>query len=81
MDNVKNVREQIIGIIAKTLEIGVSKISDNSSIGDFPAWDSLGHMNLLQNIQDEFEVEFDPEEIIDLEDVNDIVKAVEKKLQ
>lgn len=78
MDNVK---EKIIGIIANTLEIGVSEINDNSSIGDFPAWDSLGHMNLLQNIQDEFDIELDPEEIIELEDVQDIVKAVEAKLQ
>ncbi|WP_298074933.1 acyl carrier protein [uncultured Bacteroides sp.] len=78
MDNVK---EKIIGIIADTLEIGVSEINDNSSIGDFPAWDSLGHMNLLQNIQDEFDIELDPEEIIELEDVRDIVKAVEAKLQ
>lgn len=78
MDNVK---EKVIGIIANTLEIGVSEINDNSSIGDFPAWDSLGHMNLLQNIQDEFDIELDPEEIIELEDVQDIVKAVEAKLQ
>ena len=70
MDNVKG---KIIGIIANTLEIGVSEINDSSSIGDFPAWDSLGHMNLLQNIQDEFDIE--------LEDVQDIVKAVEAKLQ
>ena len=78
MDNVK---EKIIGIIADTLEVGASEINDNSSIGDFPAWDSLGHMNLLQNIQDEFDIELDSEEIIELEDVRDIVKAVEAKLQ
>ena len=78
MDNVK---EKIIWIIADTLEVGASEINDNSSIGDFPAWDSLGHMNLLQNIQDEFDIELDPEEIIELEDVRDIVKAVEAKLQ
>ena len=79
--NMSNIKEKIIEIIATTLEVGVSEINDSSSIGDFPAWDSLGHMNLLQNIQDEFEIEFDPEEIIDLEDVSDIVKAVEGKLQ
>lgn len=78
MDNVK---EKIIEIIANTLDVRVSEINDSSSIGDFPAWDSLGHMNLLQNIQDEFDIELDPEEIIELEDVQDIVKAVEAKLQ
>lgn len=78
MDNVK---EKIIEIIANTLDVRVSEINDSSSIGDFPAWDSLGQMNLLQNIQDEFDIELDPEEIIELEDVQDIVKAVEAKLQ
>lgn len=77
----ENIKEKIIDIVASVLEVEVSKVSTNSSIGDFPAWDSLGHMNLLQSIQDEFEIEFDPEEIIELEDVDDIVKAVEAKLQ
>ena len=74
------VKEKVIEIIAGVLEIQPSEITLESTVGDFPTWDSLGQLNILQNVQDEFEVEFEPEEMMDIEDVNDIIKAVESKL-
>ncbi len=76
-----DVKEKIIAIMADTLEVDANEITLNSTVGDFPTWDSLGHMNLIQSIQDEFDIEFEPDEIIDIEDVNDIIKAVEAKLR
>jgi acyl carrier protein len=74
-----NVKEKVIRIIASVLEVEPSEITLESSIGDFPKWDSLGNLTILQNIQDEFDIELDPDEIIDLEDVNDIINIVEEK--
>ena len=74
------VKEKVIEIIAGVLEVQPSEISLESTVGDFPTWDSLGQLNILQSVQDEFEVEFEPEEMMDIEDVNDIIKAVESKL-
>lgn len=74
------VKEKVIEIIAGVLEVQPSEITLDSTVGDFPSWDSLGQLNILQSVQDEFEVEFEPEEMMDIEDVNDIIKAVESKL-
>lgn len=74
------VKEKVIEIIANVLNVKSSEITLESTVGDFPTWDSLGQLNILQNVQDEFEVEFEPEEMMDIEDVNDIIKAVESKL-
>ena len=74
------VKEKVIEIIAGVLEVQPSEISLESTVGDFPTWDSLGQLNILQSVQDEFGVEFEPEEMMDIEDVNDIIKAVESKL-
>jgi acyl carrier protein len=76
-----NVKEKVISIIAGVLEVEPSKITLESSIGDFQKWDSLGNLTILQQIQDEFDFELDPDEIIDLEDVNDIINIVEEKIQ
>lgn len=76
-----NVKEKVIRIIASVLEVEPSEITLESSIGDFPKWDSLGNLTILQDIQDEFDIELDPDEIIDLEDVNDIINIVEEKTQ
>lgn len=32
---------------------------------DIEAWDSVGHMGLIAAIEDEFEIMFDPDDIID----------------
>lgn len=74
------VKEKVIEIVAGVLEVQPSEITLESTVGDFPTWDSLGQLNILQSVQDEFEVEFEPEEMMDIEDVNDIIKAVESKL-
>lgn len=74
------IKDKVFEIIANVLNVNASEITLDSTVGDFPSWDSLGQLNILQSVQDEFEVEFEPEEMMDIEDVNDIIKAVESKL-
>lgn len=74
------IKEKVFEIIANVLNVNVEEINLESTVGDFPSWDSLGQLNILQSVQDAFEVEFEPEEMMDIEDVNDIIKAVESKL-
>lgn len=75
-----NAKETIVNLISSIFEVSVEDVTMESSIGDFPKWDSLGHMNLMTAIQDELDIEFEPEEMIEIEDVEDIVKLVESKL-
>ena len=74
------IKDKVFEIIANVLNVNVTEITLESTVGDFPSWDSLGQLNILQSVQDEFDVEFEPEEMMDIEDVNDIIKAVESKL-
>ena len=73
-------KDKVIEIIANVLEVKPEEITLESTVGDFPTWDSRGQLNSLQSVQDELDVEFEPEEMMDIEDVNDIIKAVESKL-
>ena len=72
--------EKIINIVASTGEVEASEVNGDSTVGDFPAWDSLGHLAILTAVEEEFDISFEPEEMMELEDVNDIVKAVEEKI-
>lgn len=74
------VKEKIFEIIARVCEVSVSAITLNSTIGDFPAWDSMGHLTILSSVEEAFEINFEPEEMMELEAASDIVKAVEEKL-
>ena len=78
-DNMETL-EKVIEIVASTCEVDKSEVTGDSTVGDFPAWDSMGHLSILTNVEEAFDICFEPEEMMELEDVNDIVKAVEEKL-
>lgn len=75
-----NVEEQVKAIVAQVSEVEVSEVTNESAIGDFPAWDSMGQMAILQQVEEAFGISFEPEEMMEIEDVNDIVTAVEGKI-
>ena len=72
--------EKIIEIVATTCDVDKSEVTENSMVGDFPAWDSVGHLSILSNVEEAFDISFEPEEMREIEDVKDIVKAVNSKL-
>lgn len=72
--------EKIIEIVASTCEVEKSEVSEKSMVGDFPAWDSVGHLTILSNVEEAFDISFEPEEMMEIEDVKDIVEAVNAKL-
>lgn len=75
-----NVKETVIDIVAKVCETEPSNVTLKSTIGDFPGWDSMGHLTILQQVEETLNINFEPEEMMDLEDVNDIVEAAKSKL-
>lgn len=74
-----DILEKVIDIVATTCEVDRSEVTVDSTVGDFPAWDSIGHLTILSTIEEEFGISFEPEEMMEIEDVNDIVKAIEAK--
>ena len=76
-----DVKAKVFEIVAQVCDTDVANVTMESTIGDFPSWDSMGHLTILQQVEEECEVSFEPEDMMDLEDVSDIVKAVEAKRQ
>ncbi|MBO7562768.1 MAG: acyl carrier protein [Bacteroidales bacterium] len=75
-----NVLEQVIEIVASVCEVDKTEVTPESTVGDFPAWDSMGHLSILSQVEETFGISFEPEEMMELEDVSDIVKAIENKM-
>lgn len=72
--------EKVIEIVATTCEVEKSEVTEKSMVGDFPAWDSVGHLSILSNVEEAFDINFEPEEMMEIEDVKDIVNMVQNKL-
>lgn len=74
------VKDKVIEIVANVCDTEPANITEETTIGDFAGWDSMGHLTILSNVEEEFDINFEPEEMMDLEDVSDIIKAVNDKL-
>ena len=74
------IKNKVIEIIAGICEVDASQVSENTAIGDFPQWDSVGQLAILSSVEEAFEISFEPEEMMEIEDVKDIVDAVNNKL-
>lgn len=73
------IEKKVIEIVSEVCNVSIDEISLTSAVGDFPQWDSMGQMTILQKIEEVFEISFEPEEMMDIEDVNDIINAVKSK--
>ena len=70
---------KVCEIVAQVCGVDVNEVNENSAIGDFPQWDSIGHLTILSTIESQMGISFEPEEMMELEDVKDIVRAIESK--
>lgn len=71
--------EEVKSIIADNLKVDISVLSEDTAIGDLPEWDSLHHLQIVAAIEQKYGFQFEPDVLMDLEDVSDIVNAVEKR--
>jgi len=72
------IEERVIKIIAEAIDVESNKIDEDTAIGDFPNWDSMGQLIIITSLEKEFDIKFYPEDIMDLEDVGDMISAIEE---
>lgn len=71
---------RIEDLIAEVLYLPSSEsITDESGPENIDSWDSLGHINIISAIEEEFDIEIEPEEIAEIETVANIKKLLSDK--
>ena len=66
-------------IMSQILSIKEDEITSNSSPDNIPEWDSLKHMNLILAIEQEFNINFEDEEIIQMLSFEIILEFIKEK--
>jgi len=66
-------------IIADTLEISSTEVTPDLSGDSVETWDSFRHLQLILALEEEYGVQFDPQQIPDLTTVAKIQAALEQK--
>tara|TARA_Y100001934_G_C11707707_1_gene475201 strand:+ start:220 stop:474 length:255 start_codon:yes stop_codon:yes gene_type:complete len=57
------------GIVAAALEIDLSEVPDDASIYTLDSWDSLGHMRIIEQLEDSLGQDLETEMLLEITDV------------
>jgi acyl carrier protein len=68
--------QRVQAVIARTFNLTPDDASGELRMGNPPSWDSVGHMGLILELEDEFGVTFPTYEVANLQTASDIVRAI-----
>lgn len=74
------VQDRIKNVMSAVFEIPIEQIQDDSSPDTIDSWDSLKHMNIVVALEEEFNVQFTDDEIIELISMKLIMVIICEKL-
>lgn len=66
-------------VIRNVFPIESDTIDENWTSDHIPDWDSVGHLNLIMEIEKEFDVKFEIEEMFEVESLGDITRILTGK--
>lgn len=69
--------EKILEILKETFDL--DSVDKTCSQTTCPAWDSMGQLNLVAELEDSFDISLEPEEISEMKSYYDIVKILINK--
>ena len=71
----------IYGAFRAALDLDNSiELTADSAFEEVPGWDSLGHMRVIAELEEKFDIEFELEEIVDQDTVQKVFDLVRSKL-
>jgi acyl carrier protein len=72
--------EKVKSIMAKVFRTGIENITDDLNQKDVTFWDSLRHLNLIVELEEKFEISFEPEEIAEMITFKKVIFYINQKL-
>lgn len=66
-------------VFSEVLDLKSVELSDNTNSDDYEEWDSLAHVQLINQIQIEFGVRFSAREMLGWENVGQMVDSILQK--
>ena len=71
-----NLDGRVRAIFQQLFEVAPEIINDQTRRGDLERWDSLGHLDLVETLRVEFQIDIRPEEALEMETVADIKRII-----
>lgn len=71
-------KEKVFSIVSQTMNVPIENVTEETSPETVENWDSLMHMNLVLALEEEFDVAFDDEQIVNMLSVGTIINIIQK---
>lgn len=76
-----NIEDKLKEIMALVFDVEQNAINDDTSPDDLDNWDSIGTINLITALEDEFDIEFEDEDILEMLNFQLIKITIEEKIK
>ncbi len=63
--------QDFLNFVARVMQVSSSQLSENTRYKEFKKWDSLMHMRLVMEIEEEYEVEIPIDEVPKIKTLKD----------
>jgi len=84
MTSLKNIDEEILAklekIISKCLKIELMKIKRDMVSEDFEGWDSIAHITIIMNVEQEFNLKFNIRDVKGIKNIGDFIDLIRLKI-
>jgi acyl carrier protein len=71
-------KERVYKVISQVFNVPIEKINEESSPDNIETWDSLKHMNMVLALEEEFNVQFGEEQILEMLNVGLIIEVLKE---
>lgn len=68
---------RVRGVVAEIFNVPLNEVTTDSSSETIENWDSMGHLTLVLQLEQEFEREFSPEQVEKMHRVGDIAAILD----
>ena len=77
----KNIYSRLSKIFDDIFDIKKIKLKKTTNAKDISNWDSINNLKLIIILEKEFKIKFDPNEIVEIKNVGELIKSIEKKIK
>ncbi len=71
-------KDKYIKIFIKSFSIDEKKFNEKIKYNDIPEWDSIGHMTLMSDLEEGFNISIDTDDIIDFSSFKKGIQILKK---
>jgi len=77
-ETLTSLADQVQKLIAEAFQVPSDLVTPELAFGDIPQWDSLGHMEIMLRLEEQFGVKIDSDTIAELISVREICQHLQE---